>query len=144
MGLDGYLAAMNESPKLVAAAIVVEDGRVLVTRRAAGQSLAGLWEFPGGKIESEETPQHCIVRELAEELNITVVAGDVLCENVFQYPGGAINLIAVETEIESGSIALTVHDDFKWLMPSDLLSVSLAPADIPIARTIMRREAASV
>jgi 8-oxo-dGTP diphosphatase len=54
------------SVKLVAAAIAFYEQRILVARRARGQHLEGLWEFPGGKLEGEESPQHCVVRELAE------------------------------------------------------------------------------
>lgn len=132
---------MEVQPKPVAAAIVMEAGRVLVTRRAPGQNVAGCWEFSGGKLEGDETPQHCIVRELAEELSLSVLAGDVIAESVFRYPGGAINLIAVETQIVDGSISLTAHDAFDWLEPPDLLAIELAPADIPIAREIIRCEA---
>lgn len=64
--------------KQVAAAIVFDDGKVLVTRRAAGQKLAGFWEFPGGKLEPGEDVQSCIVRELQEELGVASTAGEVL------------------------------------------------------------------
>lgn len=134
---------MNIDPNPVAAAIVTESGHVLVTRRAPGQKLAGFWEFPGGKVEHDETPQGCIVRELGEELSLTVIAGEIIAESVFTYPDGAINLIAVETQIVGGSIALTVHDAFEWHKPADLLDIQLAPADIPIAHEIIRREAAA-
>lgn len=129
------------SPKQVAAAVVVQNGLVLVTRRAPGQNLAGLWEFPGGKLEGGESPQQCIVRELAEELGIRVLVGRIITESRFDYPGGAINLIAVETQIIEGDITLSVHDAFEWLPPESLLERDLAPADIPIARELIRRTA---
>src|SRR5687768_107939 len=89
-------ASSNLVPaKPVAAAIVVQGGRILVARRAPGQHLEGLWEFPGGKLEGDETPQQCVVRELAEELAIAVVPDEILTESLHVYPGGAINLIAV-------------------------------------------------
>lgn len=125
--------------KLVAAAIARREGRILVTRRAAGQNLAGMWEFPGGKLEPAETPQACIIRELREELGVGASAGEVLTESVYEYPGGAIRLIGVEVELEAGDFQLTVHDAFVWLEPAQLLSVALAPADIPIAEEIARR-----
>ena len=64
--------------KQVAAAIAIEGGKVLVTRRAAGQSLAGFWEFPGGKVEPGEDVQSCIVRELHEELGVASTAGEII------------------------------------------------------------------
>ena len=63
--------------KPVAAAVVYLDGRILITRRAPGQSLEGLWEFPGGKVEPGETLQECITRELDEELGVASVAGEI-------------------------------------------------------------------
>ena len=132
---------MRVGPREVAAAIVRRDGRVLVTRRAPGQDLAGLWEFPGGKLEDDESPQACIVRELAEELGVAVTAGAVLAESLFEYPGGAIRLIAVDTRMDPQQIRLSVHDAYDWLAPDELLALELAPADVPIARELARRGA---
>lgn len=90
----------------VAAAIVFHAQRILVTRRAAGQSLEGMWEFPGGKLEWGETPQECIVRELAEELSLAVEPGPVFAESRHAYPGGTINLIAVLAETTTADVCL--------------------------------------
>jgi 8-oxo-dGTP diphosphatase len=122
--------------KDVAAAIIVRDGQVLVARRAAGQNLAGYWEFPGGKLEPGETVQACIVRELAEELNITCEAGDIFCEHLHRCEGGAMNLIAVKVQMTSDGWELSVHDDAQWVGPHTLLALQLAPADIPIAEAV--------
>ena len=81
--------------KKVAAAIAIQDGKVLVARRAPGEKLAGMWEFPGGKVESHESVQQCIVRELAEELGVRASAGEILAETTYTYDGGAIHLIAL-------------------------------------------------
>lgn len=125
--------------KQVAAALIFCHGKILVARRAPDQHLAGLWEFPGGKLENDESPQHCIVRELAEEMSIHVVPGEILIESLFVYPGGTINLIGVLASASSSVVEMTVHDAIKWLDPDNLLSVDLAPADIPIAKEIARR-----
>jgi 8-oxo-dGTP diphosphatase len=124
--------------KPVAAAVVYLDGRVLITRRAPGQSLEGLWEFPGGKVEPGETLQECIVRELDEELGVTSVAGEILMTVTYTYPGGTIELIAVLVELQSTQFTLQVHDLYEWVRPDDLLLYDLAPADIPIAEEIIR------
>ncbi|MDP1027006.1 (deoxy)nucleoside triphosphate pyrophosphohydrolase [Sphingomonas sp. KR1UV-12] len=120
----------------VAAAIACRGDRVLVTRRAPGQKMAGLWEFPGGKLEPGETPQTCIVREIAEELSVDCTAGGILMEHRHTYSGGAINLIAVIVTLTSDGFRLSVHDDARWVPASDLLSLELAPADIPVARRL--------
>lgn len=125
--------------KQVAASVVYLDGRILISRRAPGQSLAGMWEFPGGKVEQGETPQECIVRELDEELGVASVAGEILITTTYSYPGGTIELIAILVELKSTQFTLQVHDLYEWVGPYDLLSYDLAPADIPIAEEIIRQ-----
>jgi 8-oxo-dGTP diphosphatase len=123
----------------VAAAVICQEGMVLITRRAIGEKLAGMWEFPGGKLEPGETPQTCIVRELREELGVESVADGILTTSVFTYPGGAIELIAVTVALGSTAFTLQVHDRAEWVKPQDLLGYDLAPADIPIAEEIIRK-----
>lgn len=125
--------------KPVAAAIAFNEGKVLVTRRAADQKLAGLWEFPGGKLEPGEDFQTCIVRELEEELGVTSTAGEVLTVSEYEYPGGAISLIAIEVSLHSSDFTLSVHDKYAWIDPGELLELNLAPADIPIAKELIDR-----
>ena len=122
----------------VAAAIAFKEGRVLVTRRAPGQKLAGFWEFPGGKLEPGETLSGCIVRELEEELSVRSVAGNVILESLYEYPGGSINLIAIEVQLLDEEFRLSVHDAAEFVPPSALLSMELAPADVPIAEELIR------
>lgn len=125
--------------KPVAAAVVHLDGKVLITRRAPGEKLAGMWEFPGGKLEHEETPQECITRELREELGVESVAGKILISTTHTYPGGTIELIAIMVTLQSTQFTLQVHDLFEWVRPQELLQYDLAPADIPIAEEILRK-----
>ena len=125
--------------KQVAAAIIFNKGKILVTRRAPGEKLAGYWEFPGGKLEGNETPQECIVRELREELGLHAAAGGVIASSVYEYTGGAIELIAVECAVQNYEIGLTVHDAYEYVQPEALLDIRLAPADIDIAKKIVKR-----
>ncbi|KJZ46011.1 (deoxy)nucleoside triphosphate pyrophosphohydrolase [Pseudomonas fluorescens] len=125
--------------KPVAAAVVHLDGKILITRRAPGEKLAGMWEFPGGKLEHEETPQDCITRELREELGVESVAGEILTSTTYTYPGGTIELIAIMVKLQSTQFTLQVHDLFEWVQPQELLQYGLAPADIPIAEEIIRK-----
>tara|TARA_Y100000815_G_scaffold179957_1_gene163957 strand:+ start:1000 stop:1389 length:390 start_codon:yes stop_codon:yes gene_type:complete len=123
----------------VAAAVIHQEGMVLITRRAPGEKLAGMWEFPGGKLEPGETPQTCIVRELREELGVESDAGEILTTSAFTYPGGTIELTAVTVALQSVVLTLQVHDRAEWVKPQDLLGYDLAPADIPIAEEIIRK-----
>lgn len=121
----------------VSAAIIKKDNTVLITRRAAGKKLAGFWEFPGGKQEHNETIQQCLERELKEELDIKTRCTSILIESVYEYSGGAIKLIAIDTEIIEGEIILSVHDKYEWVKTNNLLEYKLAPADLPIAKWII-------
>ncbi len=73
-------------PVVVAAAVVIREGRVLLTRRAEGQHLAGLWEFPGGKLEDGESPEEALVRECREECGIEVAVSEILEVTHHRYP----------------------------------------------------------
>lgn len=129
--------------KQVAAAIAISNGKVLVTRRAPGQKLEGFWEFPGGKLEVGEDAQTCIVRELREELGVSSTAGPVFATSDYIYPGGAIRLIAVEVSLHSNDFSLTVHDEHAWVGLTELLTLKLAPADIPIGKELIERYGAN-
>ena len=130
--------------KQVAAAVAYRGNDVLVTRRAPGQKLEGYWEFPGGKVEEGECVARCIERELQEELGVRSVAGEVIAEAVHEYSGGAINLIAIEVKLLDSDLCLSVHDAAEFVSPADLLSMQLAPADIPLAEEVMRRHRRSM
>ena len=78
---------------VVAAAVVIQNGRVLLTRRADGQHLAGMWEFPGGKLEDGESPEEALVRECREECGIEVEVGEILDVTHHRYPAKAVLLL---------------------------------------------------
>jgi 8-oxo-dGTP diphosphatase len=125
--------------KQVSAAIIIEDDKILITRRSINQSNAGCWEFPGGKIEPNETIQECLRRELQEELCVDSEVFDILTESTYKYEFGEIHLIAIEAKLLNKDIKLTVHDKFLWIPVTDLLTYNLSPADIPIAEEIIAR-----
>lgn len=119
-------------PVDVAAAIIEKDGKVLAARRAPGRHLAGLWEFPGGKVEERETPEACLFRELEEELAVTVAVGDLVAENIHDYGTKRVRLLAYSARIVEGKPSLRDHDALLWLEPRNLRSINWAPADIPL------------
>lgn len=122
----------------VTAAIIRKGDAVLLARRKQGQRMAGFWEFPGGKLEEGETLQACIEREIFEELNWNIKAGEVIAKSTYVYTHGSILLMALEAEILAGTPAPAVHDKIEWVPIPQLLSYQLAPADIPIAKELMR------
>lgn len=121
----------------VAAALAIREGRVLLTRRAMGQTLEGLWEFPGGKLEPGETVEQCIEREIREELALCCKATEIFTESIYRYEGGAIRLIGVMVDLDRGEHKLTVHDQIEWVPLAEILRYELAPADIPIAEELI-------
>lgn len=122
--------------KEVSAAIIIEDGKVLLARRAKGEKLAGYWEFPGGKREEDETIDECLVREIREELSLDIEVVGEFDTNDYEYPGGEIRLIGLLAEIRNGVISKTVHDLVEWIEISSVLEYQLAPADIPLAERL--------
>jgi 8-oxo-dGTP diphosphatase len=121
---------------VVTAAIILRGDAVLLARRAPGQKLAGMWEFPGGKVEGDESLPACLERELLEELGVTVSVGDVFAESIYKYGNGEIRLVAMCAEIAAGTLTLAVHDRVEWVPLRNLQGYDLAPADIPIARKL--------
>ena len=122
--------------KEVSAAIIIEDGKVLLARRAKGEKLAGYWEFPGGKREEDETIDECLVREIREELSLDIEVVGEFDTSDYEYPGGQIRLIGLLAEIQNGVISKTVHDLVEWIEISSVLDYQLAPADIPLAERL--------
>ena len=121
---------------VVAAVIKNEDGKILITQRNLQKSQGGLWEFPGGKIEPDETRENAIVREIKEELDIEIEVERYLSEKVFNYPEKDINLIALECKKIDGNIKLLEHEDYKWVNNSELENFEFAPADIFIVERL--------
>lgn len=122
--------------KDVTAAIIIDNGKILIAQRADNQKLAGKWEFPGGKVEPGETPKECLVREIREELGIAIEAEEFFAESIYRYETGTIKLIAYKARWLDGEYKLSVHSQIKWVGPNELDRYDFAPADIPIIRKI--------
>lgn len=122
---------------VVAAVITNENDKILITQRNLKKSQGGLWEFPGGKIESGETKEQAIVREIKEELDINIRADQYIDEKVFNYPEKDINLIAIKCSILDGNIVLKEHEDAKWVTSDELVNYNFAPADEFIVNTLL-------
>ena len=114
--------------KTVTAAVIVEEGRLFLARRPAGDPLAGAWELPGGKVEPWETAQACLARELTEELAMAVEVGRLLATTVYHYEHGSFEILAYEVTRASDYITL-VHDASAWVSSTEIAALELAPAD---------------
>ncbi len=129
----------------VACAVVEREGRVLATRRRPGVSMAGKWEFPGGKIEPEESAEACVVRELREELGLPVRVVSSLPVTVHRYPDFEITLHPFLCAADGPEAFLSDHDEARWEEPGNLPGLDWAAADVPVLRAFLdsRREVRS-
>jgi 8-oxo-dGTP diphosphatase len=120
---------------LVAAAALVDvDGRVLIAKRPRGKHLEGLWEFPGGKVEENETPEECLIRELDEELGVKVT-GACLAPFVFtsqSYDSFHLLMPLYLCRRWEGSASAREHEAIAWVKPNNLSNYPMPPADAPL------------
>jgi 8-oxo-dGTP diphosphatase len=123
----------------VAAIILMNEGKVMIAKRKPIKSLGGYWEFPGGKIEGNETPEDCLIRELQEEFSVQVEVDKHIKSVEHDYGKFKIFLMGYGGRIKSGTFKLVDHDEVAWIEPFELLTYNLAPADVPIAEEIIKR-----
>ena len=121
----------------VVCGIIFNNGKVFIARRKKGKSLAGYWEFPGGKIEKDETQQESLERELIEELEMQILIVGFVGSSQYDYGTFKIELIGYRCTLIRYEGKLTDHDRFDWVSPERLLSINLAPADVPLAHMIL-------
>jgi len=119
---------------VVAVALVDIDGRVLIARRPEGKPMAGLWEFPGGKVDSGETPEQALVRELREEIGIDVTA-NCLAPFTFashRYDDFHLLMPLYVCRVWDGMVVAREGQTLKWVRALELKDYPMPPADIPL------------
>jgi 8-oxo-dGTP diphosphatase len=120
--------------RVVAGLIEDDRGRLLACRRPEGKHLAGKWEFPGGKIEADESPSGALIRELQEELSIVVETSGSLTPVIHDYGRGPIELIPLRCRIIRGVPVAHEHSELRWCDAAGLSTLDLAEADLPILK----------
>lgn len=121
----------------VTCAIIIKDGKFLVTQRSATMKLPLKWEFPGGKLEEGESEVDCIKREIKEELNIEIDVIQKMKNSIHDYGTFKINLIPFIANYISGAIILSEHANYILLQKSELLNLDWAEADLPILNELI-------
>lgn len=119
---------------VAACALIDPDGRVLVAQRPPGKTMAGLWEFPGGKVEPGERPEETVIRELKEELGIAVQE-PCLAPFTFTshtYPDFQLLMPLYVCRRWDGEVMAKEHSALKWVRPRDLSQYAMPPADLPL------------
>ena len=118
--------------------IIFFQNKILVTQRSEKMKLPLKWEFPGGKLEENESETECIKREIKEEINIEIEIIKKLSSSEYDYGTFKIKLIPYLANYISGDIELSEHKDYKLLDKSELLNLDWAEADIPIVEEFLK------
>jgi mutator protein MutT len=124
--------------KIVTAGVVIKGGRVLVAKRPRQSHRGFLWEFPGGKMESDEDPKACLKRELSEELDIGVRVGEILEVVYHRYERYPVLLLGYWCELEEGAPKALGCQEYRWVGREELRELSMPEADHPIRDKLMK------
>lgn len=123
--------------KRVVAALIVQDGKLLVCQRTRHQTMPLKWEFPGGKIEEGEQPRDALRRELEEELGIQATIGDELARIQHEYPnGGMVELRFYAVRQYQGKLENLIFRDMQWSEPKDLPKFDFLEADLALVKDL--------
>lgn len=113
----------------VVAGIIYKNDKFLIAKRNIKKSQGGLWEFPGGKIEKNETYEQALIREIKEEFNADIKIDQYIGENIHHYPEKDIKLIFYKATLLSEKIELIEHEDYKWITKQEREKFEFAEAD---------------
>lgn len=131
---------MKKIIKVVGAIIENDNNEILCALRSPKMSLPNLWEFPGGKVEANESLAEAIVREIQEELSCSIEYQEVFNDNTHDYKSSIINLITIKCKIKEGTPISKEHSKLIWLKRENLQSLKWAPADIPAVEQLIKEK----
>ena len=128
---------MNKKIISVVCAVIIDNENIFCCQRGSNKSLALKWEFPGGKIETGESNENALKREIMEELCCNINVLHFMINSVHEYEGFILNMYAYKCELIDTMPILTEHVDYRWLKPSELTQLDFAEGDIPIVNYIL-------
>lgn len=123
---------------IVTAAAMIRSGKVLIAQRQAGSHMEFRWEFPGGKLEPDETPEECIIREIKEELDMEIEVLDIYKVVKFSYEEKDILLLCYLCRILKGEGKTLECNDFRWVKRDELANFDFVSADLLIVEKLLR------
>ncbi len=126
----------NLNKKYIAAAVIEKNGKFLIAQRAKNDALFGLWEFPGGKVEGNETLQECLMRELYEELDIHAQIGEYLCTSTFYHKDLLYDMCVFKVYSYDREIKLNEHSAIAWVTRDELAKYHYPDPDLPIIKLL--------
>lgn len=123
----------------VVAALLVDGNRFLVGQRPAHKARGGLWEFVGGKLEPGETREEALIRECREEMDVTVIPGEVYLEVLHEYPDLTVHLTLLRAKLADGSSPVPLeHNELRWITAEQIDELPFCPADDTILERLKR------
>jgi len=125
-------------PLQVVCAIVEHEGKVLVARRGPAMRMAGYWEFPGGKVEENESEEGALKREIKEELGLEIEVVSALPASDWNSGNGLIRLLPFVCSLRGGRLQLLEHDAVEWVVAIELPERHWAPADVPVVEEYLK------
>jgi len=120
-------------------AVIEKEGSIFCAKRGSGKALAGLWEFPGGKLEDGETVEEALVREMEEEFSCRILVKEELLTIRHPYDFGTVELTTILCELEDGKPRLSEHTEMRWVNIAELPKLEWAPADVPTVELLLHR-----
>ena len=131
---------MKKQIKVVGAIIENENNEILCALRSPEMSIPNHWEFPGGKVEANESFGEAIVREIQEELDCTIEFKEAFNDNTHEYEKFIVNLITIKCKLVAGTPIATEHSKLIWMKRENLQSLNWAPADVPAVEQLIKEK----
>ena len=131
---------MKKTVHVVGAIIENDNKEIFCALRSPEMSLPNYWEFPGGKIEDNETPEQALTREIKEEFNCEIAVGENVEDTTYEYEKVIVRLETYMSTILNGTPTALEHADAKWVPRNQLLSLEFAPADIPAVEKLVNEK----